>query len=69
MGYEIKAHYKVKLLKNKWHREFLFLLKRLFNKIKVIKRACVFSVFLGGKSLVFQDFCSEKTDLVGIAVV
>ncbi|GAA6845513.1 hypothetical protein CHC108_06790 [Helicobacter pylori] len=53
VGYEIKAHYKVKLLKNKWHREFLFLLKRLFNKIKIIKRACVFSVFLGGKSLVF----------------
>ncbi|GAA9623717.1 hypothetical protein HpVa144_03640 [Helicobacter pylori] len=53
VDYEIKAHYKVKLLKNKWHREFLILLKRLFNKIKIIKRACVFSVFLGGKSLVF----------------
>ncbi len=35
------------------------------NHIKVIKRACVFSVFLGGKSLVFQDFCSEKTDFSG----
>ncbi|GAA6837100.1 hypothetical protein CG4_09100 [Helicobacter pylori] len=65
VGYEIKTHYKVKLLKNKWHREFLFLLKRLFNKIKAIKRACVFSVFLGGKSLVFQDFCSEKTNFSG----
>ncbi|EQL63404.1 hypothetical protein N406_06565 [Helicobacter pylori FD577] len=65
MGYEIKAHYKVKLLKNKWHREFLILLKRLFNKIKVIKRVCVFSVFLGGKSLVFQVFCSEKTNFSG----
>ncbi|AZP95444.1 hypothetical protein CYK58_03190 [Helicobacter pylori] len=60
MGYEIKTHYRVKLLKNKWHREFLILLKRLFNKIKIIKRACVFSVFLGGKSLVFQDFCSKR---------
>lgn len=65
MGYEIKAHYKVKLLKNKWRREFLFFLKRLFNKIKIMKRACVFSVFLGGKSLVFQDFCSEKTNFSG----
>ncbi|OLQ25519.1 hypothetical protein BJF71_02800 [Helicobacter pylori] len=62
MGYEIKTHYRVKLLKDKWRREFLILLKRLFNKIKIIKRACVFSVFLGGKSLVFQDFCSEKTN-------
>ncbi|ADO06768.1 hypothetical protein HPPC_02650 [Helicobacter pylori PeCan4] len=53
MGYKIKTHYRVKLLKNKWRREFLILLKRLFNKIKVIKRVCVFSVFLGGKSLVF----------------
>lgn len=43
----------------------MFFLKRLFNKIKVIKRACVFSVFLGGKSLVFQDFCSEKTNFSG----
>ncbi|GAA8538817.1 hypothetical protein KYTH10_09430 [Helicobacter pylori] len=42
----------------------MFFLKRLFNKIKVIKkRACVFNVFLGGKSLV--DFCSEKTDFSG----
>ncbi|GHQ62628.1 hypothetical protein VN0390_07510 [Helicobacter pylori] len=68
VGYEIKTHYRVKLLKNKWHRwhrEFLFFLKRLFNKIKVIKRACIFSVFLGGKSLVFQDFCSEKTNFSG----
>lgn len=71
MGYEIKTHYRVKLLKNfkelknKWHREFLILLKRLFNKIKIIKRVCVFSVFLGGKSLVFQDFCSEKTNFSG----
>ncbi|GHQ48566.1 hypothetical protein VN1225_06980 [Helicobacter pylori] len=40
-------------------------LKRLFNQIKIIKRVCVFSVFLGGKSLVFQDFCSEKTDFNG----
>ncbi len=24
-----------------------------------------FSMFLGGKSLVFQDFCSEKTDFSG----
>ncbi|EPZ94502.1 hypothetical protein N205_02375 [Helicobacter pylori UM077] len=31
----------------------MILLKKLFNKIKIIKRACVFSVFLGGKSLVF----------------
>ncbi|ANH44034.1 hypothetical protein EE66_03755 [Helicobacter pylori] len=65
MSYEIKTHYRVKLLKNKWHREFLILLKRLFNKIKVIKRACVFSAFLGGKSLVFQDFCSEKANFSG----
>ncbi|UOR21726.1 hypothetical protein MPG10_04615 [Helicobacter pylori] len=35
------------------------------NHIKVIKRVCVFSVFLGGKSLVLQDFCSEKTDFSG----
>ncbi len=77
LGYEIKAHYKVKLLKNKWHREFLILLKRLFNQIKIIKRVCVFRVFLGGKSLAFQDFCSEKTNfsgycgglVIGIAIV
>ncbi len=40
-------------------------IKKVVLKIKVIKRVCVFSVFLGGKSLVFQDFCSEKTDFSG----
>ncbi len=40
-------------------------IKKVVYKIKVIKRVCIFSVFLGGKSLVFQDFCSEKTDFSG----
>ncbi len=40
-------------------------IKKVVLKIKVIKRVCIFSVFLGGKSLVFQDFCGEKTDFSG----
>ncbi|GAA6837760.1 hypothetical protein HpHNI3_04260 [Helicobacter pylori] len=45
VGYKIKTHYRVKLLKNKWHREFLILLKRLFNKIKIIKEHAFLECF------------------------